>query len=188
MKVCTKCGAQLEDWQIYCSECGERVPEPEVSEEDIFNSNEVKILQNKVEQLQAENMRLQDKIDTVKKGGGVKKLLVAIFCVALIITNIYFFNECQRYSEDSYAQNKRYNNMQSEYDTIKSEYDTIKSEYDNVKSEYDFYSQHAVVVSTNESNLYHRYNCEDFDNSSYWIYNIELAKYKNYSPCPICME
>ncbi len=48
-----------------------------------------------------------------------------------------------------------------------------------------FYDDYARVVPKDDSGLYHRYGCEELDDSSFWIYNKEAAK-DEADPCQIC--
>lgn len=49
----------------------------------------------------------------------------------------------------------------------------------------DFYERYAALVNEN-SKKYHKYGCEDFDKSSFWIYSITAAEQKGYYACPKC--
>lgn len=51
--------------------------------------------------------------------------------------------------------------------------------------ELQFYDDHAVLVDEN-SKKYHKYGCEDFDDSYFWIYNTEAAEDYGYYACPKC--
>lgn len=55
----------------------------------------------------------------------------------------------------------------------------------NLQDELDFYEEYAVCVNEN-SKKYHTYDCEDFDASSFWIYNTNAAENKGYYACPKC--
>jgi len=47
-----------------------------------------------------------------------------------------------------------------------------------------FYEENIGLIS--ENNKYHTYGCEDFDDSSFWGYNVEQAEALGYRPCPKC--
>ena len=51
-----------------------------------------------------------------------------------------------------------------------------------------FYENNVVVVSDDGTNLYHKYGCEDFDDSYFWAYNKEYAEFKGYVPHKRCCE
>lgn len=51
--------------------------------------------------------------------------------------------------------------------------------------ELSFFRNGACIV-TQSGSRYHRYNCPHIKDRSFWIYNIELAEYKGYSPCLDC--
>lgn len=55
-------------------------------------------------------------------------------------------------------------------------------------NELGFWNEHAVIV-TEEGEKYHHYGCYHLDDcSSIWIYNIEAAKSRGYTPCLDCCK
>lgn len=50
-----------------------------------------------------------------------------------------------------------------------------------------FFRYGACVVTTG-GEKYHHYGCYHIGDSSYWIYNVELAEAKGYTPCLDCWE
>ncbi len=58
---------------------------------------------------------------------------------------------------------------------------------DEIEEAYEFYNESAVCVS-GDSNTYHKYECEYFDSSSFYIFNTENAKYQGYKPCKHCCK
>ncbi len=62
-----------------------------------------------------------------------------------------------------------------------------KEGYRSISDEYNFFHKYAVIVTTTGSK-YHRYDCHYVENSDIYIYNIENAKYKGYTPCSDCFQ
>ena len=62
-----------------------------------------------------------------------------------------------------------------------------KEGYESISEEYEFFHNAAVIVTTTGSK-YHRYDCHYVENSDIYIYNIENAKYKGYTPCSDCFQ
>lgn len=58
---------------------------------------------------------------------------------------------------------------------------------EEIESEYDFYHNGAAIVSENGS-YYHRYGCEKFTADTYWIHNVEYAKWLGYKKCKYCWD
>ena len=50
-----------------------------------------------------------------------------------------------------------------------------------------FFRNYACIVTTSGSK-YHHYGCYHIEGRSFYIYNIELAKSKGYTPCLDCWE
>ena len=59
--------------------------------------------------------------------------------------------------------------------------------YNKISEEYEFFHNAAVIVTTTGSK-YHHYNCHYVKNSDIYIYNVENAKYKGYTPCSVCFK
>lgn len=51
--------------------------------------------------------------------------------------------------------------------------------------EYVFWHKYAVIV-TSTGSKYHTYGCSHVQGRTFWIYNIDAAKSKGYSPCLDC--
>lgn len=62
---------------------------------------------------------------------------------------------------------------------------SLQADYKKIQPEYAFYHEHAVIVYNDDTKLYHQYGCSK---GNYWIYNLELAKDKDYTPCPKCLR
>lgn len=58
---------------------------------------------------------------------------------------------------------------------------------DNYAQEYRFFRERSCIV-TEEGYRYHHYGCYHIDGRDFWIYNVELAEAKGYSPCLDCWE
>lgn len=57
--------------------------------------------------------------------------------------------------------------------------------YDEIGDEYEFFHDYAVIVTTTGSK-YHHYGCYHIEGRRYYIYNIENAEAKGYTPCLDC--
>ncbi len=107
---------------------------------------------------------------TVNKKSNAGKIVPIVLLISLIgnvILGIGLYNS----SEDADWYSSRYRSMQFDYYEI--------------KDSYDFYDEYARVVPGDGSGKYHRYGCSKLGTSSFWIYNLDLAKDKA-SPCPYC--
>ena len=94
-------------------------------------------------------------------------------------------NKIQELQSTIDTKEQQYDSLQSRYDVLKEEYDEKVDDYDELKQKYDFYDKGACVVDEN-SNYYHHLGCSHFDDSYYWIFNVEYAEYEGYRPCPYC--
>lgn len=71
------------------------------------------------------------------------------------------------------------------YQEIKNELNIVKEEYSNTQWELNFWEENAVLV-TESGGKYHRKDCQYVKDRTFWIYNVENAIYKGYSPCSVC--
>lgn len=59
------------------------------------------------------------------------------------------------------------------------------TDYENLKNIADFFSDFAVIA-TPEGNRYHTYDCYHWDGRDFYIFNVEYAVQKGYTPCLDC--
>lgn len=65
--------------------------------------------------------------------------------------------------------------------------DTYQDLFFETTDEWLFFHNYSVIVTTTGSK-YHHYGCPHLDDHRYYIYNIELAESKGYSPCLDCWD
>jgi len=90
-------------------------------------------------------------------------------------------------AKDIESLNNRIKFKDEEIEHQRSSATEYQDKYNNLLSDYNFYYSHAACVNEN-SNYYHKYDCNKFDSSYFWIYNTEAAELKGYSPCPYCWK
>lgn len=64
--------------------------------------------------------------------------------------------------------------------------ETIESLLPLVEESYHFHSRACVVTASGSGSKYHHYDCYHLEDSSYYIYNVELAENLGYTPCLDC--
>lgn len=106
---------------------------------------------------------------------------IVIMCIVIVLLFTYHDNEITNSYETGYSNG--YNS--GENNGYNEGYKDGTKDYQNLKEKYDFYYNNAVIVTTT-GNKYHRCDCYHVRNCSYYIYNIELAKGKGYTPCLDC--
>ena len=119
-----------------------------------------------------------------------------IICVVLLLSLAFVaVNYHLHTTDDAYSNGKRigYNSgkltgysegYEKGYDEG---YDEGYKLYEAIKDEYEFYHEYAVRVTTT-GKKYHRYDCYHVIDRSFYIYNIENAKAKGYTPCLDCFD
>lgn len=62
----------------------------------------------------------------------------------------------------------------------------LQSAVDQYKDQIDFFDRCVVFIEDDGTNLYHKYECDQFKGNSFWALNVEAAKGRGYSPCSKC--
>ena len=133
-----------------------------------------------------------------KKGNGGKIALIivtVVLALALIAAGVVAFllyRENQELADtvssletENATLNQEVKKQSDDYDSLMEEYDLLLDDYNDIWDEYSFYNWNAVVCSE-DNQYYHTYDCTDWNRDSFWIFNSEYAKYKEYTPCPNC--
>ena len=109
--------------------------------------------------------------------------LVSIIAVGLIGANLYQYIENNQTIE---LLNKNLDSMSDNRDEFMAKNDALSSELFSKERELAFWDKSAVIV-TESGKKYHHYGCYHLNGcSSIWIYNIEAAKSRGYTPCLDC--
>lgn len=105
-------------------------------------------------------------------------IILSLFLLASVVINIYQYSEIDYLSE-------RKENLQSQVNRLEDKVSDLESENRKDSRALNFYKEYASLVNEN-TKKYHTYGCDDFDASSFWIYNINAAEQKGYYACPKC--
>ena len=85
---------------------------------------------------------------------------------------------------DGYADGKK--STQAEISSLKSANQQLSTENAVMRGEYEFFHQNAVIVTAAAGQKYHHYGCGHIACRDYYIFNIEYAKARGYTPCADC--
>lgn len=70
--------------------------------------------------------------------------------------------------------------------TLEDRVDHLQKSYDNLQDKNRFYVKYIVFINDG-SNLYHTYDCNDFDSSyHFYAHNVDWAQSQGYKPCQKC--
>lgn len=117
------------------------------------------------------------------KGIRFNKFSITVIILSLVLATSVIVNICQ-YSEIDYL-SWREEYLEYQVSNLNDEISNLK--LDNLTDGWalEFYEEYAVLVNEN-SKKYHKYGCDDFDESSFRIYNINAAEQQGYYACPKC--
>ena len=124
------------------------------------------------------------------KGIRLNKFSIVIIVFVLAIGSLAGVNIYQYYNNSRLIQSVSYleSTVKTKDTYISQLQERLKEsqfEVYDLEKELDFYEDYAACVNEN-SKKYHTHNCEDFDTSSFWIYNINAAEDRGYYACSKC--
>lgn len=197
MKKCTNCGFELNDNDLFCMNCGNKIVQEERKQ-----SQEQKSVEKKAKSSQG-NQKI-----------GVWKIASGILLASCIILGIFYGMKCEEYDDLNgayqYVINKNadlekqvldmkgQNETTSELATLRNDYEKLYDEYVKTFSQMcayeeqaEFMNDYVVIVNANSTEMvYHTYNCSlwqaDDGSWSIYIYNIDAALQEGYSACAHC--
>lgn len=113
----------------------------------------------------------------------VISLVINVIQVYMYININSELNETEEHYKEIVSNTKEY--YEKIVSDTKEHYEEVVSKLEYQLFDLDFYNEHAVLVDDYDG-YYHKLSCDDVDLSSFYIYNIELAEYLGYKPCPNC--
>ena len=124
---------------------------------------------------------LKENVTEAPKDKKSYKTVSIVLAVALIISAVSII----ALIANLHNAEQELSDLNSKYETLLDYKESLISELNSAENDLIYLSTNAVFVTTTGSK-YHRYDCHYLDGSYFWIYNIELAKYKGYKPCSEC--
>lgn len=114
-------------------------------------------------------------------------VLLVLICIALSALLYYTTQEVDKLNGTIAINEKTIKSYKSELNSLKRENIKLENQALTDLLELIFYRSTAVIV-TEGGARYHQYGCPHLGNSSFWIYNIEAAEQRGYTPCLDCYE
>lgn len=118
----------------------------------------------------------------------VLSITTAVFMISTVILSTSLITVNSKYEE----LNAKINSLETTIEQKDDKISRLDTEISNqrgsiraLENELFFYDAYAVCVDDNDS-YYHKPDCIYFDDSSFYIFNVESAKARGYSECPYC--
>lgn len=108
----------------------------------------------------------------------VTVIVMSLVILALSALCVLQYINTQTATSELQAKDSTIKRLEGEIDDLEDE------KWDNWAKLY-FFDTYAVMVNSG-SKKYHKYGCSDFDESYFWIYNIDAAEDKGYYACSKC--
>lgn len=155
----------------------EKTSFPSVSEDEKGNADAQKAA--------AEPTQPTPEVQATKKNKPSRSFIICliVLCVSLC-ANAYLAYQCSTLKAE--VSDKEFSLTQAEYRERRhlEEINRYQNNLGAISDEYNFYHDGAVIV-TESGSRYHTYDCYHW-NYPIWIYNVEAAKSKGYTPCKDC--
>ena len=121
----------------------------------------------------------------------INKFTAAIVILCILLTTSVAINAHMAYSNSILQEkietlNQTVEKKTALLNTANSKYIDLKSEHTDTKIALRFYEKYAVIIPDDNTNTYHTYGCEYCSNTSFYIFSINEAKSKGFSPCKYC--
>lgn len=107
--------------------------------------------------------------------------------IVLIITNIVTAGVLTYECMKNFKHNEVVEELQQVVKVTKKERDEYSNKYKNVLDKVEFFNKYIVIV-TEYTKIYHKYDCLYCDKSSFYIFVIDDAKSNGYKPCSHCIK
>ena len=182
MKKCSSCGSEVEDNQIFCLYCGQRLTDSMKTDSTHADSFDQQIKQkdeaitNLKRQMEQKDWDAARRIREVGKRGKLINMVLLVLCIVSAVIAIYQWNEAQSNWYRYNSENTRYNMLEEKY------------EISNKQNKFmDTYI--AIVNADSEDMLYHTYGCSTWDWNGKWsikAFNNKAAEGAGYMPCTEC--
>lgn len=123
--------------------------------------------------------------------------VLGIFCTllaaGLVCVSVLWWDDSTKFRAELAEKQAEINQIRRDYERKielnENEIFNLQIKYNRLvdnQDAYNFYHRYACIV-TGAGEKYHSYGCHYLENmSSYWIFNIEYAKYLGYEPCQYC--
>lgn len=113
-----------------------------------------------------------------------KNILISILIIIICFLsyNLYVLYEDKVDLEDSNT------NLSRNVTTYREKYNNEYKKNMELSTQINFMDKHVAICPADGSGLYHKYSCDKLDTSSFYIYNIEQAPTRGFSPCKYCQD
>lgn len=117
-------------------------------------------------------------------------IILSVVIVALSALNIYqhtnSLQEKTEYEKTIQEQSDRIESKDARISSLEDKNTELLFENAKKMRAFNFYDTYAVIVADDGTRKYHKYGCDDLDDYSFWIYNINAAEGEGYYACSKC--
>ena len=115
------------------------------------------------------------------------KRISPFLSLILIASLVYFCFFTQDLNKQLANNTNTINELQNEIENQNFEIEIDNITIDKNKQQIDFIDKFVAICPDDGNNLYHKYNCNNYNKSDpFFIYSIPDAQNNGYSPCPNC--
>lgn len=127
---------------------------------------------------------------TYKKNPSKRNLKIAIVTVSILLAvsigfNVFLFQNSSNKERQLSEAQIEISEKQDRIEYLNDQIDDLYLRIDDMTCDDAFFQEYAACINE-QSVFYHHPSCDYFDDSSFNIYNIDLAESYGYKPCPVC--
>lgn len=177
--ICKSCERNIPDDSTFCQYCRHEVKESHSKNDEILNEiQDIKSDNNLKEDYSKQANKDKKEIEKLQtKNEGLLVGIVLLIIILCALLAIFYNDNTQKNDEISSLEKSR-----SEWEGKASKY---YNKYQKILHKANFLDEYVALVNE-DSNEYHTLDCEYFDTSYFWAYNIEAAEDNGYIACPKC--
>ena len=181
MKKCLNCYWCTQEDKLYCEKCGTKLTEVKETVNTSTTGNT-----NQSTSTNPDNGFNEE----LKKKNLVWKVCSVILIVIMFCIRINATEEVDYWEDICNQRNEKISSLQYQLDNANEELNVLKETELYLKEQTNFMDNYIGIIDANsDSNLYHKYFCEELDWDSDWsirVFNIKRAEIEGYSPCSKC--
>lgn len=155
------------------------------TKKDHDTQDETELIQEETELIQETDTTLNPIKAHTTKNYDFKTLGIIFLLVVLIIVSILSITQISSLKKEIQTKESTIETWKGVANSKNNKISGLEDINAEFKEKVDFFDEN-VVFCDDESNYYHKYECENWNRNSFYAYNTENAIYQGYKPCPEC--
>ena len=118
------------------------------------------------------------------RGLRLTKFSVTVIVLSIVLAISAILNVVQLVDRNDLNDSREY--WMNKVDGLEDDISDLRSDLREHQDLVNFVDDYVVFVEDDGTNLYHKFDCYKFKGESFWVFNIEAAKGRDYTACSRC--